>query len=144
MFIDCYKWDNSNALQLHRKLINEHLYPSYQSKMRNHLADEVLNSKMLHLMIQYEHYLGEKRKELDGAIELLKHTSKAISIFRDLRPIKTTEDPRLLQPLDISHRFENWKNNAMPNTSIKSKERAKLIMFFSSVMKIFSLVLLVS
>jgi hypothetical protein len=71
MFIDCFQWDRSNALQLHQKLTNEHLFPSTQSKMRNHLAEEVLNSDMLHVIKQYKLYLGPKGSDLDGAIELL-------------------------------------------------------------------------
>jgi hypothetical protein len=28
MFIDCFIWDKNNAVQLHKKLSNEHLFPS--------------------------------------------------------------------------------------------------------------------
>lgn len=53
MFQDCYTWDKKNALQIHKRLTNEHLYPSQQSKMRNHLAEEVLDEEMLHLFLEY-------------------------------------------------------------------------------------------
>ena len=101
MFVDCYQWDKSNALQLHRKLTNEHMFPSNQSKMRNHLAEDVLDTEMLNLFIQYQQYLGEKGSILDGAVELLKRTSKLIQIFRDMRPIKYKEDQRLSELSEI-------------------------------------------
>lgn len=47
MFQDSYTCDKKNALQIHKRLTNEHLYPSQQSKMRNHLAEEVLGEEML-------------------------------------------------------------------------------------------------
>ncbi|KAK3107457.1 hypothetical protein FSP39_015012 [Pinctada imbricata] len=50
MFCDAYHWDKQNALQIHRRLTNEHLYPSTQSKMRNHLAEQVMDTDMLHLL----------------------------------------------------------------------------------------------
>jgi hypothetical protein len=50
------------------KYTNEHLFPSTQSKMRNHLAEEVLNSHMLHVI----KYLGPKGSDLGGAIKLRK------------------------------------------------------------------------
>ena len=75
MFIDCYKWDTHNSLQCHRKLTNDHIFPDNQQKMRNHLAEQVLNSEMLHLMRQYKIYLSKKGQVLNGVIELLERTS---------------------------------------------------------------------
>ena len=49
MFIDVHNWDQQNALKLHRKLTSEHIYPDTQMKMRNHLAEQVLNEDMLYL-----------------------------------------------------------------------------------------------
>jgi hypothetical protein len=51
-----------------KKLINEHLYPSQQSKMRNHLAEDVLDEEMLHLFLEYQSTLGTKGSILDGPI----------------------------------------------------------------------------
>ena len=109
MFVNCYKWDKSNAFQLHRKLTKEHIFPSNQSKMRNHLAEDVLDSEMLNLFIQYQQYLGENGSVLDGAIDLLKQTSKLIKIFRDMRPIKTLDDERLLELSNIGKWFNEWE-----------------------------------
>ena len=50
-WIDAYTWDITNhSLPIHRKLTNQHIYPTTKEKMRNHLAEQVLDSDMLHLM----------------------------------------------------------------------------------------------
>ncbi|WAR24552.1 hypothetical protein MAR_038221 [Mya arenaria] len=100
LFIDCYKWDKSNALQMHRKLTNEYLYPSNQSKMRNYLAENVLDLK--NLITQYRNYLGDKE------------TSKLIDIFHDRKPITDSTDPKLLERQDIAKWFDNWKCSETP------------------------------
>jgi len=128
MFIDCYHWDKGNALQIHRKLSNEHFFPSTQSKMRNHLADEVLNSDMLNLMIQYQTHLGSKGVVLNGAIELLWYTSKLVSFFRDMRPVKQMNDTRLHDLLSVANFFDDWKTASLNKSSLKSVERSKQIM----------------
>lgn len=57
MFQDCYTWDEK-CTSIHRKLTNDHLYPSQQSKMRNHLAEAILDEEMLHLFLEYQGTLG--------------------------------------------------------------------------------------
>lgn len=128
MFIDCYKWDKLNSLQLHRKLTNDHLYPNNQLKMRNHLAEDVLNSEMLHVMLQYQQSLGEAGAILNGAVEFLRYTSKLVHIFQDMRPIKAFDDSRLTELKDIAQWFDNWKTSVLINTVIPSKERQKQLM----------------
>ena len=50
-WIDAYNWDGEfNPMKLHHRLTNDHMYPDMSAKMRNSLADEVLNGDMLHLM----------------------------------------------------------------------------------------------
>ena len=109
MFVDSFKWDTQNGLQLNRKLSNEHIFPDNQQKMRNHLAEEVLNSEMLNLFKMYKNTLGEKGKILDGAIELLQKTFEIISIFRDFKPITNVNDPRLVTLNEVSLWFLEWE-----------------------------------
>lgn len=121
MFIDCFHWDQQNGLQLHRKLTNEHLFPDSQLKMRNHLAEHVLNGEMLHLMKQYKNSLGEKGQVLNGAIELLENTSPIVSIFRDMRPICDQNDNRLQDLKVVADWFSNWEAYAMCDKKQKTK-----------------------
>lgn len=130
MFVDCYQWDKRNALQLHQRLTNEHFFLSNQSKMRNHLAEEVLNAQMLHLMMQYQVSLGEKGEVLNGVIEFLKVTSKLIEFFRDMRPIRVIEDERLTEVKSVSQWFAFWETCAANNNDMSQKEKGKMLMSY--------------
>lgn len=46
-FLRFYEWSNIESISISTKLTNEHLYPNDRLKMRNHLAEEVLNTDML-------------------------------------------------------------------------------------------------
>lgn len=128
MFIDCFKWDQQNSLQLHRKLTNEHLFPDSQLKMRNHLAEDVLDKEMLNLMRTFRNSLGEKGQILDGAIEFLEKTSEIVSIFRDMRPIKLRTDQRLPSLEQISQWFLQWEKHIYEDKSISKTQKSKKLM----------------
>jgi hypothetical protein len=85
--------------------------------MRNHLAEEVLNSEMLHLMELYKGSLGQAGLKLSATIELLRCTSVLIKNFRDKRPITNISDDRIQQNHDLMHWFIKWEN------SVKSDEK---------------------
>ena len=81
-----YQWDiSSNTLKVYQQLTQDHFFLNSQLKMRNRLAEEVLNSNMLHLMELYQRSLGDKGSELNGSIELLGKTSVLAKVFRDKR-----------------------------------------------------------
>lgn len=104
------------------------MFLSNQSKMRNHLAEDVLNAEMLNLMLQYQQYLGEKGNVLTGVIELLQQTSLMIRIFRDMKPIITTDDSRLTDLMIVSKWFKDWETYAMNCEIVPKNIRAKNIM----------------
>jgi hypothetical protein len=56
-----------------------HLHPNIAEKMRNELAETMLNTDMLHLMKSYRDSLSNG-KDLDRAVELLEQTSIMIFI----------------------------------------------------------------
>ena len=128
MWIDAFEWDQKNALQLHRKLKNDHLYPNQQTKMRNHLAEEVLNVDMLDLMSQYQASLTNKTV-LAGPIELLQKTGRMIIIFKDMRPIKNVNDERIPELMEINDWFNKWLNSTQLE-DISSKEKSKRVMSY--------------
>ena len=120
MWIDAYQWDKQNPIQIHRALTNEHLFPSNSSKMRNKLAEDVLNTEMLNLMISYKENLGEKGECLNGAIELLQKTSCLINNFRDRRPIHTLADNRLSQNREVQCWFLEWETKTKTSKDVMS------------------------
>lgn len=50
-WIEAFHWDRiHNPVRVHQRLTNDHIFLTKLSKMRNHLAEEVLDENMLHLM----------------------------------------------------------------------------------------------
>lgn len=107
-FKDAYNWDQSSfSLPVHEKLTTQHFDLDPASKMRNHLAEDVLDDRMLFLMQKYQEDLTTNNKdgsELDGIITLLCHTSRLIQLFNDKLPITSSTDQRL-QHLDEFYQF---------------------------------------
>ncbi|XP_053381363.1 uncharacterized protein LOC128549115 [Mercenaria mercenaria] len=126
MWVNAFEWDQINSLRIHRKLTREHIYPSTQSKMRNHLANEVLNKDMLYLMCQYQASL-ENGLVLSGAIEFLEKTSKIIEIFSDRMPVRSKDDSRLKDLSEVNDWFSAWSNK-INSESISSAEKSKKLM----------------
>ena len=108
-WVEAYDFDRSNPIQVHKKLTKDHIYLDTSSKMRNHLAEEVLNDDMLQLMVDYKGSLGSGGKCLDPHIELIKQTSTLIKVFRDARPISSMSDPRIQQLQDVLKWFTDWE-----------------------------------
>lgn len=102
MWLDTYQWDTQNPIQIRQALTNEHRLPSNSNKKRNKLAEDVLNTEMLNLMIFYKENLVEKGECLNGAIKSKQKTSCLISNFRDRTPIHITDDNRLSQNRTVS------------------------------------------
>ncbi|KAH3864526.1 hypothetical protein DPMN_027545 [Dreissena polymorpha] len=96
--------------------------------MRNHLAEDVLNAEMLNLLLQYQPYLGEKGNVLTGVIELLQQTSLMIRIFRDMKPIITTDESRLTDLMIVFKWFKDRETYAMNCEIVPKNIRAKKIM----------------
>ena len=72
-FKRAYLWDiASHPFPGHHKLTQEHIFLTPEAKMRNHLAEDILNSDMLHLMELYQKNLGNEGAFLNATIELLK------------------------------------------------------------------------
>ena len=48
---EAYRWDQSrNSIKLHGRLTEVHFNLGYASRMRNHLAEDVLSKKMLNMV----------------------------------------------------------------------------------------------
>ena len=93
-WVDAVAWDRLKSRKIHQKITEAHMNPSSSEKMRNHLAEEVLNNDMLYLMLCYKASKADG-SHLHGTISLLEKTSKIIQIFNDRRPITSCDDERL-------------------------------------------------
>ena len=100
----------NKPFSVHHKLTQDHIYLTSESKMRNHLAEDVLNKEMFHLMKLYRESLGDAGSKLDVTIELLQNTSVLIQNFRDSRPITPVSDERLIEIMMLWYGLFNGKN----------------------------------
>lgn len=109
-FKQAYIWDiSTNPFPVHHKLSQEHIYLTPDNKMRNHLAEQVLNEDMLHLMKLYKASQDEAGGGLDSTIEFLEQTSVLIKHFKDHRPITDSADERLKQNHIALQWFIQWE-----------------------------------
>ena len=129
MWVNAYKWDQQDALQLHRKLTNEHIFLSQQGKMRNHLAEEVLNHEMLNLMLEYKASLANQGDILNGAIEFLRNTSQMINFFHSPKPIHAKDDERLGKLAEINIWFSDW-TKYIQSQDCNNADKAKQLMSY--------------
>ena len=107
-FVDAYEWDKrSNYLRIHRKLTNDHFHLNSTLKMRNHLAEHVLNRDMSYLFHKYQKTL-EYPDTLNAVIQLLSFTSLFIDIYRSAEPVSSMQDERLSQLQTVLAYFDEW------------------------------------
>ena len=118
--LDAVAWDRRvNSRPLSYRLTNSHLNPNVSEKMRNHLAEDMLDGNMLYLLKKYDETL-ECRTSLTGAIKLLEITSTCISIFRDTKPITDKSDIKLQSAKLCYEFFKTWQDSIEPQ-SVKLK-----------------------
>ena len=108
-FKNAIEWDRTtNSRPLHNRVTNVHLNPTNSEKMRNHLAEEMLNYDMLNVMKHYQTQHSTP-DELTATLELLDVTSKMIMVFRDRLPITNLTDVKLVYLKEAYTWFSDWK-----------------------------------
>jgi hypothetical protein len=114
---ECFNFNFQNGFAIHRKLTDEHINLTPASKMRNHLAIQVLDNDMLYLMKMYQSTLADPER-LSSSILLLEKTSQVASIFSDKnRPISTLTDDRLTVLKDVLGFFNSWESEISSSTT---------------------------
>ena len=127
-WISAAQWNRlTNSRLIHHKLSNSHLFPNSSEKMRNHLAEEMLNADALNLLQCYRGSCIDG-SQYDSTIELLKHTSKIIEVFRDMRPITELTDNRLLVLKEVLEWFQAWKKEALSNKEVPNDKRKRSLL----------------
>lgn len=126
-WIAAVNWDRDiNSRLIHFRVTDAHIFPNQSEKMRNKLAEEMMNADMLNLMLAYQSSYPNGH-HLDAAVQLLRQTSALIHIFRDTRPVKSMSDERLQTLDNISQWFQNWENGNKKDTTIpENKKRQSL------------------
>ncbi|WAR17634.1 hypothetical protein MAR_032228, partial [Mya arenaria] len=126
---NAFKWDHdTNDFPLHRKLTNDHFFLTSESKMRNKLAEDVLDGEMLNLMVTFQGFLGDSGSELNSTIELLQATSVIVRVFRDRRPITETADDRLEDLASALKWFNDWEAHVQEKEGQTNAQKEKQLM----------------
>ena len=115
---DVYNWDlifNLEMMWIHHRLTNEHMHVTPIGKMRNHLAEQILNDEMLYLIKAYAQTL-QNPSQLDGTIEFLTNTSFIVALFNNTLPLTTKSDERLTKITQLYSFFENWVSEDQTTT----------------------------
>lgn len=119
----CYEWDCSNTIPLHQKLTESHMEPSATDKMRNHLAEEVLNAEMLYVFQMFVEAQPENERSLYSFTkDFLCKTSLLIKIFRDKRPVCSLDDARLDQLKNVWGFFKTWESKSRKEKHLMTRE----------------------
>jgi hypothetical protein len=106
-----YNWDKAtNPMRIHQRLTDAHMTVSNEGKMRNKLAEDVLDEEMLHLMELYQRNISSS-DHLDGCIAFLQQTSKLVRVFRDMRPVIEMNDDRLKLLEETLCWFTEWEKS---------------------------------
>ena len=104
-----YDFNNTYKLRPQWKITRNHIYPSQTDKMRNHLAEEVLNEDFVDLMQKYQQSLSEP-SELDSTLKLLRNTAVLIDIFNNAHsPVENLRDIRINQLSNVLDFFISWE-----------------------------------
>ena len=125
-FMKIYEWDkNTHSFPIHYELTEQHLILNSADKMRNKLAEDVLNEDFLALTEQYEKYTysSVSGTPLHGLKSLLQQTSKIVKLFSDNRPIYDMGDPRIKMVRDVADWFHNWEEEVMNMSQLSQKEK---------------------
>ena len=132
-----YHWDcvnNMEMMRIHHRLTKEHINVTVTGKMRNHLAEHVLDKDMLFLMKAYARTLKDP-SQLTGTIEFLTHTSFIVSLFNNTLPLTNTADERLRQVPEVYRFFEDWVSEEKATTMTREtrEDTLYLLSAFSSL-----------
>lgn len=123
-WLKAYEFNKTHGVRIHHKLTAEHMLLDANTKMRNGLAKEVLNTEMLRLFSVMKDSKSNPLLPgaLDGVLDLLHITSNLVDIFDNKQqPITTLTDTRLVQLHKTVQFFQEWDSEAKKNQRNEKK-----------------------
>lgn len=128
-WVEAYNYNLNFGFRLHPKLTKDHIELSGAAKMRNGLANQVLDANMLVLMNAYQKSLPlTSRDTLDSSIKLLENTSVLVDIFHDYkRPITGVNDDRVQQLDKVLKFFQAWQTEILSSNATTKVKNSRLI-----------------
>eukprot|EP00112_Aurelia_sp_Birch-Aquarium-sp1_P000832 Seg108.1 transcript_id=Seg108.1/GoldUCD/mRNA.D3Y31 product="hypothetical protein" protein_id=Seg108.1/GoldUCD/D3Y31 len=107
-----YAFDCRSGIRTFQKLTDEHFELTPCSRMRNHLADDVLSPRMSELMLCYKSSLLARHVDgsfLDTTIEFLENCSILLKNFKSKAPYKSPDDSRFIENESVLHWLDDWE-----------------------------------
>jgi hypothetical protein len=102
-----YHWDQeSHGISKNHKLTREHVYLDQCAKMRNRLANEVLDKKMREMMEDYR--AVSKRTDLESTIKFLQQTEVLVKNFTGTKLVRSIHDESLQENREVLFFFQEW------------------------------------
>ena len=109
MWSNAYHWDYQCSPRNYRKLTLLHVtLAKGPDLMRNFLAMEVLDTSMLDLMLKYQSSLA-RSSDVEGAVSLLKVTSKLVNFVTYTGRINTMQHPLIKELISVKNYFVEWQ-----------------------------------
>ena len=108
---EAFQFNLQAGFRLHRYLTKEHVELTSATKMRNKLAEQVLDKDILFLMKSYQATLDDPER-LSSTVCLMENTSVLVDVFKDKRPICDSTDRRLQQLREVLRFFNDWEKYA--------------------------------
>lgn len=119
---ECLQFNFQNGFSIHRHLTDEHINLTPASRLRNHLALQVLDKDMLYLMIRYQSTLKDP-PSLSSSISLLEETSEIVELFTDKnRPISSILDNRIKSLKANLDFFNTWESDIISSEQYSKKK----------------------
>ena len=126
-WIDAYNWDKEKTFPIHQRLTSGH-FNEKCDKMKNKLAEEVLDSRMLELMISFGK-IHKGSNPVQGPIKLLTLTTKLVEFVMCSRLISSLSHPLITQLEEVATFFLEWEKS-VTDKSLMIKETREDLQFY--------------
>ncbi|XP_019629354.1 PREDICTED: uncharacterized protein LOC109473763 [Branchiostoma belcheri] len=119
---------NARAPVTSSKIKDGHFQLTPATRMRNHLAADVFSNDMLELLDNYQEFKKDQKGDLDSMSktrEYLVAGNVFVRTFANTKPIRTMDDPRLVQLDGALQWFLDWNQEVKESVNVTAKERNK-------------------
>ncbi|XP_078575154.1 uncharacterized protein LOC144861252 [Branchiostoma floridae x Branchiostoma japonicum] len=127
---EAYVHDKTNARGplTSYKIRDNHFQLTPATRMRNHLAADIFSDEMIELLDNYQEYKKDQKGDVDSMCmtrEYLASGNVLVKTFANTKPIRNTDDPRLVQLDGALQWFLDWKEEITDGGEQTAKEKNK-------------------
>ncbi|XP_035660859.1 uncharacterized protein LOC118405460 [Branchiostoma floridae] len=119
---------NARAPVTSCRIKDQHFLLTPATRMRNHLASDIFSDGMIELLDNYQEFKQDKNGDADSMSATRQYLSAAnvfVKTFANTKPIRTMDDPRLVQLDGALQWFLDWEEEVKERENLTAKERNK-------------------